>query len=133
MATTPGYKGKVTIGGVELTACYADVDIDPKAEIKDISCKGPQGRFKVKQFGQEDATVKITLHWDPDEDPTESPPNFQQGQVIEDLKFYPDRDEPRYWYADELLIVNTPLSSKNADITMFEMNAESSGRFGWAG
>ena len=131
MAETPGYKGKVTVGGVELPLCYADVDIDPKAELKDVSCKGQEGRFKRKIFGQEEATVKITIHWDPDLDPTEDPPNFQQGQHIEDFKFFPDRDEPKHFFADDLLIANTPLSSKMGDLTMFEVNAETNGAFGW--
>lgn len=125
-----GKGGTVTIGGTELP--ITEWSVDPSVEIQRFH-NSKTGDFAVKEGTFKDCPFTITLDFDLDENPFQTPITVQAGEEISTVKLIlpPDAATGKFWLFPVAVVVGTPQSLAVEGKITTTINCENSGTFSY--
>ena len=125
----PGYDARLVVDGDEVF--YANLGPDHQGDSLDVSTTGPKGRKKRRIVGQEGAALPASLVWSTEQNPNADPPNLVVGEVLENVQWFPQRDEPGHWFYERINVVGVKMNAPVNDAIRYEVTLESDGDFYW--
>lgn len=121
-----GKDGRVTVGGVNLTLEFWEVD--PEANpISGFSFES-QG-WDEGIFGKKSARVRLRGYWDADQNPHGSPPRFLAGEIIDNVLLYIAKNTQKHFNFPKFRVQRVPVRNEADGRVDYEVEGMNQGPF----
>lgn len=130
MTFNSGKESTATIEGTELPT--TEWSVDPSVEIvRFLNSKTDDYAIKKPTF--KDCTFTITIDWDFDSNPFQTPTTLNIGTELTNVRLYLNGVASEYWHFPTAIVVGTPQSTSTEGKIVTTINCENSGEFGIPG
>jgi hypothetical protein len=118
-----GHQKKFEIDGSEY--CVFDVEPEATAPSKAVSCPcGVNNGYRLRAAGMKEATMKVQMYLNLDENPYGDPPAIEEGTYLSNVKYYPDRDDAsQFWHFPSAYVarVGEKSDEENPNVVSFDL------------